>query len=175
MSGVISSFFLPLTLGTSNIMSSRTFSTIALSPRAPVLLFIAMLAISSMASSLKVRSTSSIAKLAWNCFVIAFFGSVSMRLRSSRLSSLSAQVIGRRPISSGMMPNFTRSSLVTWFKSSMRSSSVRCVPSAPNPMEEEAIRSSIILSRPTNAPPHIKRMFVVSMSIISWLGCFLPP
>jgi len=167
ISFVMTSFFLPFTLGTSNMMSSRIFSTMARRPRAPVLLFMAMSAISSIASSEKVRSTSSIAKLALNCLVIAFFGSVRMRFKSSRVSSLSATVIGRRPISSGIMPNLTRSSEVTWFKRFMRSSSFRCVPVAPKPIDVAERRCSIIFSRPTNAPPQMKRMFVVSMSIIS--------
>ena len=37
------------------------------------------------------------------------------------------------------------------------------------------MRDSTTLSRPTKAPPQMKRMFDVSMRSISWLGCLRPP
>ena len=153
----------------------RIFSTIALRPLAPVFWLIAMLAISSIASSVKVKSTSSILKEAWNCFVMAFFGCVRMETRSSFVSSFKATVIGIRPISSGIRPNFTRSSGQAWFSRVMRCSSVIEPTFEPNPIACSAVRCSIIFSSPTKAPPKINRMFVVSISIISWFGCFLPP
>ena len=42
-----------------------------------------------------------------------------------------------------------------------------------NDIERE--RGITILSKPTNAPPTINRMFLVSIWINSWCGCFLPP
>ncbi len=36
-------------------------------------------------------------------------------------------------------------------------------------------RRSICLSRPTNAPPQMNRMFVVSTWKNSWCGCLRPP
>jgi len=33
----------------------------------------------------------------------------------------------------------------------------------------------MIFSRPSNAPPQMNRMFVVSTCTKSWLGCFAPP
>ena len=94
-------------------MSSRNFSTIARSPRAPVFCRIASSAIASIASGVNSSSRASSAKDALNCLVIAFFGYVRMEIKSSFESSFRATVIGIRPISSGIIPNFTRSSGVT--------------------------------------------------------------
>ena len=42
-------------------------------------------------------------------------------------------------------------------------------------MPDFPTRPSMILSRPTNAPPQMNRMFVVSTWMNSWWGCFRPP
>ena len=159
----MTSFLCPFMLGISYIVSVRNFSTIERSPRAPVFCRIASFAISSIASSVNCKSRSSIAKDAWNCFVIAFFGSVRMFTRSSFVSSLRATFIGIRPISSGMIPNLTRSSDVQSERSSLCSSGESCPTLEPNPIECSAVLCSMILSSPTKAPPRMKRMFVVSI------------
>ena len=47
--------------------------------------------------------------------------------------------------------------------------------SAPKPNVFVAVRFVMTLSMPSNAPPQINKIFVVSKCNISWLGCFLPP
>ena len=47
--------------------------------------------------------------------------------------------------------------------------------SAPKPIDVCDRRRSITSSRPTNAPPQMKRMFVVSIWMNSWCGCLRPP
>ena len=47
--------------------------------------------------------------------------------------------------------------------------------SVPNPIAFWPIRSPIILSSPSKAPPQINRIFAVFICINSWCGCFLPP
>ena len=47
--------------------------------------------------------------------------------------------------------------------------------SAPKPTVFLPMRRSMILSRPANAPPQMKRMFVVSIERNSWCGCLRPP
>ena len=37
------------------------------------------------------------------------------------------------------------------------------------------MRRAMILSTPANAPPQMKRMFVVSIERNSWCGCLRPP
>ena len=47
--------------------------------------------------------------------------------------------------------------------------------SAPKPTAFLPIRRAMILSSPANAPPQMKRMFVVSIERNSWCGCLRPP
>jgi hypothetical protein len=47
--------------------------------------------------------------------------------------------------------------------------------SAPKPMPVFSVRLRTIFSRPSNAPPQMNRMFVVSTWTKSWLGCLRPP
>ena len=82
---------------------------------------------------------------------------------------------GSRPTNSGMSPYFSRSS--GWIivrRSPTRRSSRRLI-SAPKPMPDRPTRASMILSRPTKAPPQRKRTFEVSTWMNSWCGCFRPP
>jgi hypothetical protein len=46
---------------------------------------------------------------------------------------------------------------------------------APKPMPDFSERFWITFSRPSNAPPQMNRMLVVSICRKSWFGCFLPP
>ena len=95
--------------------------------------------------------------------VMAFFGSVRMRTRSSRLRLSSVAITGSLPISSGMMPNCSRSCCCTCAMIAPTSRSALLVISAPKPMLFLSVRFSMILSRPSKAPPQMKRMFEVSM------------
>ena len=47
--------------------------------------------------------------------------------------------------------------------------------SAPKPTAFLPTRREMILSSPANAPPQMKRMFVVSIERNSWCGCLRPP
>ena len=78
-------------------------------------------------------------------------------------------------MNSGMSPNFSRSSGSTWARMSPRSFSSARRMSAPKPMPFWPMRLSMIRSIPANAPPQMKRMFVVSIWMNSWCGCFRPP
>ena len=61
-------------------------------------------------------------------------------------------------------------------RSKIRSrSSLPSAASDPNPIVFFPTRSSMICSRPSKAPPQMKRMFVVSIWMKSWWGCFRPP
>src|SRR5699024_6479487 len=70
------------------MISIMTFSMIALKPLAPVFLLREVSAMASSASSSKVSSTPSSSSIFWYCLVIAFLGSVKIRIRAS-LSSIS--------------------------------------------------------------------------------------
>ena len=52
---------------------------------------------------------------------------------------------------------------------------VFCESEAPKPMVFRPTRASTIFSRPSNAPPRMNRMFVVSIWMKSWCGCLRPP
>ena len=47
--------------------------------------------------------------------------------------------------------------------------------SPPKPSCFSFTRCEIIFSRPSKAPPQMNRMLLVSIGIISWLGCLRPP
>ena len=95
-----------------------------------------------------------------------------MRLRASSSSSSNSTVTGSRPTNSGINPYFCRSSGSTHriisSPVSSRSSPVKPICLFPR-------RASTILSSPSNAPPQIKRMFLVLTWIYSCCGCFRPP
>ena len=78
-------------------------------------------------------------------------------------------------MNSGISPKFMRSSGITCESSSADSSECFERTSAPKPTAFLPIRRAMILSSPANAPPQMKRMFVVSMVRNSWCGCLRPP
>ena len=109
------------------------------------------------------------------CFVIAFLGSTKI-LTSASSSKLSrVATIGSLPTNSGIIPYLIRS--CGWMCLNLFNGSLSCLflTSAPKPKLEAPSLSLIILSSPTNAPPQMKRMFVVSILMFSCWGCFLPP
>ena len=153
-----------LRTGSSNMVSSSASSMIARRPRAPLLRAMAFFAMALSASSSKSSSTPSSSMSFLYCFTSALRGSVRMRTSasSSRLSSVTR--IGRRPTNSGIRPNLSRSS----GRMSARISPTfffvsRLLTSAPKPMEPAPLRFSMILSMPSNAPPQMNRIFVVSI------------
>ena len=161
--------------GTSYIIRVMTSSRMARRPRAPMPRSTARPATASRASGVNSRSTSSYSINFRYCFTREFLGSVRICTICSRPRDRSVVITGRRPTSSGMMPNFSRSwgwiSLSSW----PTSRSFLLWISAPKPMERLSRRLSMILSMPSKAPPQMNRMFFVSIWMNSWWGCFRPP
>ena len=174
ISRVTSNSFSFFWLGKLNMRSSMSSSRIMRRPRAPTLRAMAWRAIARRASSLNFRRTFSNSNRRWYCLTIAFLGRVriSMSANSSRSSSM--PTTGRRPTNSGIKPNLIRSSgwisvsnsWVRFFEFAMSSFSA----SSPvrKPSDFLPILREIILSRPTKAPPQMKRIFVVSTGVNSW-------
>ncbi len=119
-------------------------------------------------------STLSSERNFWNWRVTAFLGSIRTRTRSSAVNGDSVTMTGRRPMNSGIRPNLSRSSGISRSIILARSA-LDIAPSEPNPIERLPTRSSTIFSRPSNAPPQMNRMFVVSIWMKSWCGCLRPP
>ena len=157
--------------------SVMSFSISARRPRAPVLRASAVFASAFSAAGSNESSTPSIASSFWYCLTSEFFGSVRIRTRSSSERSFIVVMTGRRPVNSGMRPNFTRSSGRTscGLISFAFAESAAALSGAPKPIACASLRAATILSRPTNAPPQMKRMFDVSTSMYSWSGCLRPP
>ena len=174
-SGVTTTSVISRSLGMSNMVSSSVASQMARRPRAPVFLEIASRAISRSASSWNSRFTPSISNMRLYCFTMAFFGCVRISTRSSSVSSFVEVMTGIRPMNSGIMPNLCRSWGITWAISSSEFSSTFLLSSALKPMPFLPMRSATILSRPTKAPPQMKRMFFVLMWMSSCWGCLRPP
>ena len=150
--------------GISYICSMIVFSMIARSPLAPVFLVIASFAISRSASSSKINSTPSNSNSFLYCLQMEFFGSDKICTNASSSRRSNVTLTGTRPINSGIRPYFTKSSGNTCFKISPTFlSEERSAISALKPMDFLPIRLSIIFSIPSNAPPQIKRIFVVSI------------
>ncbi len=95
-------------------------------------------------------------------------------MRSSTVRGESVTMTGSRPMNSGISPNLSRSSGIS-FSMIFARSALEMAPSAPNPIERFPTRSSTIFSRPSNAPPQMNRTFVVSIWMKSWCGCLRPP
>ena len=156
-----------------NIISNITDSRIERRPRAPVLRSIACLAMAIRAFSLNSSSTPSIWKRRWYCLTKAFLGSVRIRTKSSWVNFSNMAITGKRPINSGIKPNFKRSSDVTCCMSDLDWSNLPLL--LPKPMTLLPKRSLTMVSIPSKAPPTIKRICEVSSWMNSWLGCLRPP
>ena len=148
--------------GISYMISSIYSSRMALRALAPVCFSIAISAMASRAPSSNSNFTSSIARSFWYCFKIAFLGSLRISTSISLVSPFKVKIIGRRPKNSGIMPNFLRSSTVT-FSRMLSSRSYLSLRSAWNPIDAVLFRRSFIISsRSGKAPPQINRIFLVS-------------
>src|SRR5678815_370285 len=161
--------------GSSYMISSMTSSRMARRPRAPVPRLSASLAMAATASSVNLSRTFSRSKYFWYCLMIAFFGSLRIRTRAGSSRSCRVAMTGRRPTNSGMRPYLSRSSGWIMASRSPTRRSSRLLISAPKPMPERPTRDSMILSRPTNAPPQMKSTLEVSTWMNSWCGCLRPP
>ena len=105
-------------LGTSYITESRTSSMIARRPRAPVPRRIAWSAIASRAAASNSSSTPSSSNSRWYCRTSALRGSVRILTSASRSRLRTLVMTGSRPMNSGIRPNFSMSSGMTWPKTS---------------------------------------------------------
>ena len=144
--------------------------------RAPVLSSIAFSAIAPTASRVKCKSTPSIEKSLPYCFTSEFLVFCKICSKSLRVNSSRTATIGRRPINSGIIPKWTKSSGCTSQSNSLRATSLWWrLRSVSKPIALEPIRFWTIFSRSTKAPPQIKSIFEVSSWMYSWFGCFLPP
>ena len=147
----------------------------ARNPRAPVPRKCANSATARSASSVISNSTLSKPNNLSYWRTSAFFGSTSTCINASSLNAVTLVITGRRPINSGIMPNFKRSSGITLPKISPGLVFSSALKSAVKPKDFLPILDSIILSNPAKAPPTINNTLLVSIWINSWWGCFLPP
>jgi len=76
-------------------------------------------------------------------------------------NSLRVATIGNLPTNSGIKPNFNKSCGNNCSYTLYLSISLLLFISAPNPIAFLPVRELIILSNPSNAPPHINSMFSV--------------
>ena len=119
-------------------------------------------------------SAPSISNSFWYCRTRALRGSVRMRTSASSSSGSSGAITGKRPMNSGIMPNSSRSSLVTCASSSPRSLfAVLGVGAEADGLAAQ--RRAMMLSRPTKVPPQMNRMLVVSTWMYCCSGCLRPP
>ena len=121
------------------------------------------------------RSTPSMPSNLLYCFTKAFFGSVKICINASSVSSAKVAMTGIRPINSGMMPNFIKSSGSTSLNTSVMLRWALLLTNAPKPMPDASVRFSMTFSKPENAPPQINKILVVSICKKSWFGCLRPP
>ena len=161
--------------GRSYMTGTSNSSKMARRPRAPVLRSKARSATASRASGSKTRSAPSIEKSCWYCLTRLLRGSVSTRTSDSRSRLSTVATTGRRPMNSGIRPNFTKSSGRTWEKRSTRSRSAWVSRLAPKPTPFLPTRSPMTFSRPANAPATMKSTLDVSSWMNSWFGCLRPP
>ena len=98
-----------LSEGMSYIIWDITSSSTARRPLAPIPRSMDLSATASRAPGVKTSFTISYSSSFWYCLTRAFLGSVRIFTKSSRLSGDREVITGRRPTSSGIMPNFSRS------------------------------------------------------------------
>ena len=142
-------------------MSLIISSIIERSPLAPVFLSTAFSTIAEIASSSNSSSTPSNSNNFLYCLTKAFLGSVTIFTNASLSNSLRVVTIGSLPTNSGINPNFNKScgnnsSYILYLSISFLLSIF-----AENPIAFFPILSFIILSNPSNAPPHINKIFDV--------------
>ena len=166
----------PSNVGRSNIVSINDCSMIERSPRAPVLRAKRLARDGDQLRMGESRGRRRPSKTASDTVSEARSSAPSeFRPVLPRSTRPTSQPRGRRPTNSGIRPNLIRSSGSTSRKTSetRRSCFVRTV--APKPMPDFSERFWITFSSPSNAPPQMKRILVVSICRKSWLGCFRPP
>jgi len=145
------------------------------SPRAPVSRSDARSAAASSASWVKTSSTPSRRNICSNWRTSEFLGSVRIRTSAVRSSGSTTVITGRRPTNSGIRPNFIRSSgAIRCSRAVVEASFLAFRAPKPN-APRTSTRSAITFSMPSNVPPQMNRMFIVSIWMNSWCGCLRPP
>ena len=103
---------------------------------------------------------------------MAFFGSVRIFTSISSLNPSKVNTIGSLPRNSGIIPNFLKSSPVTFFITDL-SLSYLSLKSPKKPIADCLFKRSLIIpSKSGKAPPHINRMFFV-LTVASGTIAFL--
>ena len=107
------------------------------------------------------------------CLISAFLGSVRMRRKASLSKGSSEVIMGKRPMISGISPNFFRSAGEMCLSTSSLATSER----SPflKPTARLCMRREMIFSMPSKAPPQMNRILRVSIFTYFCSGCFLPP
>ena len=147
------------------MISSMMRSSIERSARAPVPFVTAWAASALSASFVTDKRTFSIEKSLVYCFTIAFLVSVKIATISSSVSASKAATTGKRPMNSGIIPKASRSSGSTLRTASRASAASTSKVGLPKPITFWPIRFCTILSRPTNAPPQMNKIF----SVFTWM------
>ena len=103
-------------------------------PRAPVPRSMAWSAIASNAGGSNSSSTPSSSNSRWYCRTRALRGSVRIRTRAARSRLRTLVITGSRPMNSGISPNLSMSSGITWLKMSSVERSDTDRSRAPKPV-----------------------------------------
>jgi len=165
-----------LRLGTSNMTSSMIFSKMERRARAPVPRRKASSARAWSPSLVTLSFTPLMASSLEYCLMSAFLGWVRISISSSVVSSRSDEMMGRRPINSGISPKWRRSSGSALSSNVFTSRACSAVsPFSWKPSTCLPSRRLIMSLMPTKAPPHTKRILSVLTWMYSCCGCFLPP
>ena len=113
----------------------------------------------------------------WYCLISAFFGSVRIWIKRFLVEFLqrrhhrqAADELRNKPILDKVFRLDGLEHLADVLARSSGSSRRRA---KPMPLFSRRLR--MIFSRPSNAPPQMNRMLVVSTCTKSWLGCLRPP
>ena len=176
------------------LMSSTTFSNTVCRRRAPMFstapfTSTAASARASMASSVKVRVTFSVASSAWVWRIRLASGSVRMRRRSSRVSAFSSTRIGSLPCNSGsrseglatwkapeamnrMWSVFTGPYLVETVVPSISGSRSRCTPSRETSAPARSLRLATLSISSRKTMPVSSASATASLAAASWSTSF---
>ena len=96
-------------------------------------------------------------------------------MSASSSSDSRVATTGSLPTNSGIKPYLIKSLVSHFFMYSSYFISFLSTSFVLNPTVDVLILLSIIFSSPSNAPPHINKIFLVFTLIYSCCGCFLPP
>ena len=163
--------------GSLYIRSSMISSHTARRARAPVSRFRARSAISCRAPGVNSRSLPSMRKNFWYCLTSAFFGSVRMLISVvdvQRLERRAPAAGGRRTRGSSRTRPGLPAAPAPARRRGRAAVSIGAV-SEPKPICRLPRRLRMMSSSPTNVPPQMNRICVVSIWMYCCSGCLRPP